>query len=81
MEKYKHQDNELLRKKIETLIAVSLQDLFFGKKLVHKVRSSSIMHTGLQPEGDIFTINVVIEVHEKSEETLPAPPLTGSVPT
>jgi hypothetical protein len=66
--KYKHQDNVQLRKNIETLLVASLQDLL-GVKLIHKVHSSSITHTDLLPEGDQFTISVVIETHEKKEPT------------
>lgn len=64
--KYKQEDNVALRKIIEPLMASAIQDAL-GVKITYVVRSSSIMHTDLQPEGDTFTINVVIETHEKQE--------------
>lgn len=64
--KYRHDDNVLLRKNIEAVLAASIQDVL-GGKIVHKVVSSSINHTDLLPEGDQFTINFVIHVHKKEE--------------
>ena len=64
--KYKHEDNVILRKNIELTLANAIQDML-GGKLVYVVRSSSIMHTDLLPEGDQFTINFVIETYEKKD--------------
>ena len=69
MGKYKQTDNVELRKLLEPAIVGAIQ-LLFGKNLIHRVHSTLITHTELEPEGDMFTINVVIEVHEKKE---PAP--------
>jgi len=67
---WKHEDNLALRKNIEALIAASIQDVL-GGNIIHKVVSSSINHTSLQPEGDQFTINLVIQVYEKKEPSIP----------
>ena len=62
--KYKHEDNVILRKNIEITLAKAIEDML-GGKILYKVLSSSITHTDLLPEGDTFSINFVIEVHEK----------------
>jgi hypothetical protein len=64
LKKYKHEDNVILRRNIELTLAKAIEDML-GGKIVYLVKSSSINHTALQPEGDMFTINFVIEVHEK----------------
>ncbi len=64
--KYKNADNVTLRKNIEATLVVALEDTM-GGKIKHRVLSSSITHTDLLPEGDQFTINFVIEVHEKKD--------------
>jgi hypothetical protein len=38
------------------------------KNVLVKVNSNNLMHTALQPEGDTFTIQVVLEVHEKQKQ-------------
>lgn len=38
------------------------------KKVVVKINSNNLMHTDLQPSGDSFTIQVALEVHEKTIE-------------
>ncbi len=62
--KYKHADNVILRKNVEMTLANAIEEMM-GGKILYKVLSSSIAHTDLQPEGDQFTINFVIEIHEK----------------
>jgi len=70
--KYRHDDNVVLRKSIEPLLAVAIQSML-GGKINYKVLSSNIAHTSLLPEGDHFTINFVVEVHEKIDLPLPDP--------
>jgi len=67
--KWKYEDNIALRKNIEALIAASIQDVL-GGNIIHKVVSSSINHTELQPEGDQFTINFVIQVYENKKKEI-----------
>jgi hypothetical protein len=69
--KYKHEDNVILRKNVEIALAAAIQDML-GGKILYKVHSSNIMHTALQPEGDQFTIQFVVEVHEKKEPNPPS---------
>jgi hypothetical protein len=71
--RYKHTDNIELRKLIEPALVGALQ-LVLSSNLTHKILSSNIMHTELQPDGDLFTLNFVVETHEKKEKPeLPAP--------
>jgi len=64
--KYKHEDNVILRKNIEAVLAAAIEEMI-GGKIKHRVLSSSITHTDLLPEGDQFTINFVVEIHEKKD--------------
>lgn len=59
-------DDVVLRKNIEAILAVAVQDIL-GGRITLKVISSSIMHTDLQPEGDMFTLNFVIEAHQRTD--------------
>ena len=61
-----HHDDITLRKNIEAILATAIQDVL-GGRITFKARSSSITHTALQPEGDQFSINFVVEVHEKTD--------------
>ena len=64
---YKPSDAAALRSQVTIALQVALQETL--KKKVHmKVNSSSITHTDLQPEGDMFTIVFQVEVHEKKEK-------------
>jgi len=59
-------DDLALRRLIEPAIQGAIQLLFGGDNHM-KIQSSIINHTGLEPEGDKFTISLVVEVHEKSK--------------
>jgi hypothetical protein len=63
--KYKHTDNSNLQKDLTTVIRAVLENMF-GPSIT-KVNSSTLMHTDLQPEGDLFTLNFVVELHEKAD--------------
>lgn len=60
-------DDVALRKQIEALLPVAIQEVL-GGKITFKAKSSQITHTGLVPEGDQFTIRFVVEVHHKEEK-------------
>ena len=45
---------------------VSFMDSTKKVKVVTKVHSNSLNHTTLEPEGSLFTIHMVVEVHEKT---------------
>lgn len=62
--KFKPQDTVELRKLVEPAVVGAIQ-LLVKKDITYKVLSSNIMHTPLQPEGDSFTINVVVQINEK----------------
>jgi predicted RNase H-related nuclease YkuK (DUF458 family) len=66
MSMYKAKDAIELRNTITAAIQVAFKEAL---KINHtfKVNSSNVMHTDLQPEGDVFTINFVVEVHKKDE--------------
>jgi hypothetical protein len=66
------QDATNLRDHVTAALKAALQEAL--KAPLHiKVNSSNIMHTDLQPDGDLFTINFSIEVHKKVEKDVPAP--------
>jgi hypothetical protein len=66
--KYKpHRDDIALRKNIEAILGAAIQDVL-GGRITFKATSSQITHTELQPEGDMFTLRFVVEVHEKKEK-------------
>jgi len=64
--KYKAEDNVKLQKELAIAIRAALEN-YLG--LSHtKVISSTLTHTDLQPEGNMFTINFLVETHDKPEE-------------
>lgn len=69
--KYKgEQHNVILRKNFSTALQAVLEEML-GGKIILKVNSSSITHTDLQPEGDLLTITIAVEFHEKPEPPQP----------
>ncbi len=65
--RYKIEDALTLRKNIEVLLKVALEEVL--KHPIHlRVLSSNIQHTELQPEGDAFDIQVRVQVVEKKVE-------------
>jgi len=59
-------DDLALRKLVEPAVQGAIQ-LVLGGDHYMKVHSSIINHTGLEPEGDKFTISLVVEVHAKPQ--------------
>ncbi len=45
---------------------VTFMDSTKHVKAVTKVHSNSVNHTTLEPEGNLFTIHITVEVHEKT---------------
>jgi hypothetical protein len=67
---YKPKDAAELRNAISIAIHAAIQETM--KHPIHfKVNSSNVMHTDLQPEGDLFTITFQVEVHKKEEKDAP----------
>lgn len=60
-----------IRDQIQIAVQVALQEAL-QMPLHVKVHSSSMGHTELFPEGDLFNIRLQVEVHPKKEE----PPVT-----
>jgi hypothetical protein len=64
---YKAKDAMDLRNMLQAAVTAALQEVM--KSPLHVTfKSSSVMHTDLQPSGDMFTINLVAEVHPKKEK-------------
>jgi hypothetical protein len=67
---YKPSDAAALRNAVTIAVHAAIQDTL--KHPIHfKVNSSNIMHTDLQPEGDMFTIMLQVEVHRKETKDAP----------
>jgi hypothetical protein len=67
---YKPKDAAALRNAITVALRAAIEDTL--KHPTHfKVNSSNVMHTDLQPEGDLFTITFQVEVHRKEEKDAP----------
>lgn len=67
MRKWKNEDSVNLRKQIDVLIPSAIQEVL-GHRTVHRVLSSNITHTALEPEGASFTITFAVQVNEKKKE-------------
>lgn len=67
MKRWKNEDAVNLRKQIDTLIPSAIQEVL-GYKTVHRVLSSSITHTALEPEGHTITISFSVQVNKKKEK-------------
>lgn len=64
---YRPNDAAKLREQITIALHVALQETL-KKKVQMKVNSSSITHTDLIPEGEMFTIVFQVVVHESKEK-------------
>jgi hypothetical protein len=65
--KYKITDDLNFKKLAAVHLRTALEETL-GKPFHTLIKSASVTHTELQPEGDMFTVNFVIELHEKKEE-------------
>ena len=72
MTMYKAKDAMALRDAVTIALQIALKDTL-KSDLHFKVNSSNIAHTGLIPEGDVFTINFVVEVHKKEKAAVDVP--------
>lgn len=70
MIRWKHERNELLRKTIIALLQTALESVI-GHKLHIRVLASSIEHTDLEPEGDLFNLHFRVEVHPNKQTGSP----------
>jgi len=67
MRKWKQEDNIALRKLLNELVPSAIRSIL-GHGTSHRVLSSSITHSVLEPEGASFTITFAVQVNEKKEE-------------
>ncbi len=65
MSPYKIEDAKNMRDGITLHLIEAIQEVMKDPLLLVNIKSSNITHTGLQPEGDVFTISFVIETHKK----------------
>jgi hypothetical protein len=65
--KWKHEDNEALRKLVGEMLPITIAEVL-GHKITFRVLSSYINHTKLEPSGATFTINFVIQTNRKKDQ-------------
>ena len=64
---YKPSEAVELRKHITAALHLAFKETM-KHPIIFKVNSSNIMHTDLQPEGEVFTISFQVEIHKAEEK-------------
>jgi hypothetical protein len=67
---YRTKDAMKMREALTVAIRAAIEDVL-GHPTHFKVNSSNIMHTDLQPEGDVFTITFQVATHKKEKKDDP----------